>query len=131
MSPPVPRAKATAPWVKKSVRVDSRRHTRGEVVEAEVYGAFAVHRGLGKEGEGLWALTHEPTGRRIVLLATELDCKRLGELLWGKWCLLFRLKDLETLRSRLPIWMFNWLKECNTSRAVVDYTLFQERGAVG
>lgn len=112
--PPIP-TKPASPWSEpRRITVSSSDPGCVCNISAECMGALAVHEVADETTDlslkGLWCLCHIHTGLWIVRLKTREECKKVGEYLWSKHCLVFRERSAAEVDKATPPWLRSWLK---------------------
>lgn len=63
----------------------------------------------------------------ICATVKEADAKRIGDYLWSNFCLAFKEPDRKGIVEKLPKWVPEWVKACNTKLGWVDPKLVSDR----
>lgn len=88
-------------------------------VEAEMIGSLAVHHGI-MEVEGMWCVTHRPSGLRMATMESGDDCRKFAETL-NNWCTrAMTFDNEEDILDAMPVAAIEWLKRCVKAKKYVE-----------
>lgn len=97
------------PWGRADVALQSQSHGP-QVRNCAILGPIAVHRGL--DTSHLWVVSSATTGLKMTVVNEERDARRITEHLYRTCRDVLSLRNGSAILSRLPTWVYPWLREC-------------------
>lgn len=88
-------------------------------VEAEFFGSLAVHHGL-MDCEGMWCVTHRPSGLRMATIESGDDARKIAETLNNCCTRAMVFTTEEEILDAMPVKYVDWIKACAKARKYVQ-----------